>query len=582
MNGARVLVDALEAHGVEYIFGVPGHGNTNILDALVDSSIEFKLVRHEQAAAHIADGYARMTGKVGVCCTSVGPGAANLLMGLGTAISTSSPVLAIVGLPIKKWLGRGQLQETSRPDSTNIDQAFTQMLQPVTKRTWSAWDAEMIPSAVRKAFTTARVGRPGPVAIEIPWDVQSGECDVPPEAPDIFADSRRQRASREDTTRAAKLLAEAELPVLMVGNGVRLSDAGQATIALAEALGAPMSGSFVGKGAVPEDHPLAVGISGWLGHPIAHELIREHADVVLAIGYRFSDQSTSWWTEGLPFVPQNKIIHIDPEPREMGRTYPVEIGLVGDARAVLEDLLVEVAALGGRSSAAASTAMVAAAKDKFELELPPLDSQPMQPMRITQQVRDVLPAKSIMSVDTGNHAHYYSCYYPILEGGHFLNPGGWTPMGWGPAAIIGAKLAHPELPAVAVTGDGGFLMICQEVATAVDWDVPIVWLVYNNQALAAIRDSQKADFGGRVIGTEFTVPVDFAAMARSMGAEGIRVESHDGVEAALQQALDFGRPCVIDLIVDADAEHPPVAGSWFEPGRGEPAPKPRGSERLYT
>ena len=206
----------------------------------------------------------------------------------------------------------------------------------------------------------------------------------------------------------------------------------------------------------------------------------------------------------------------------------------------------------------------------------------MQPLRLTQQVRDVLPAASLMSVDTGNHAHYYSCFYPILEGGHFLNPGGWTPMGWGPAAIIGAKLAHPDLPAVAVTGDGGFLMICQEVATAVDWDVPIVWLVYNNQALAAIRDGQQADFGARVIGTEFNAPVDFAAMARSMGAEGIRVESHDGVEAALRKALDCGRPCVIDLIVDADAEHPPVAGAWFEPGRGEPDPKPRGTERLYT
>ena len=582
MNGARVLVDALERHGVEYVFGLPGHGNTNILDALVDSSIEFKLVRHEQAAAHIADGYARTTGKVGVCCASVGPGAANMIMGLGTAISTSSPVLAIVGSPIKKWLGRGQLQETSRPDSSNIDQAFTQMLQPVTKRVWSTWEAEMIPAAVRKAFTTAKVGRPGTVAIEIPWDVQSAECDVVPEDPDTFADSGRQRAGREETARAARLLAEAKLPVIMVGNGVRISDAGAATVALAEALGAPMSSSFVGKGAVPEDHPLAVGMAGWLGHPVAHELIREHADLILAIGYRFSDQSTSWWTEGLPFVKENKIIHIDPEPREMGRTYPVEVGLVGDARAVVDALLAEIRALGGRAGAAESRAMVAAAKGKFELELTPPDARPMQPLRITQQVRNVLPAESILSVDTGNHAHYFSCFYPILEGGHFLNPGGWTPMGWGPAAIIGAKLARPDLPAVAITGDGGFLMICQEVATAVAWDTPVVWLVYNNQALGAIRDGQKADFGGRVIGTEFPTPIDFAAMARSMGAEGIRVERHDEVEDALRQALDGGRPCVVDLIVDADAVEPPVAGAWFEPGRGEPAPKPRGTERLYT
>ena len=582
MNGARVLVDALERHGVEYVFGIPGHGNTNILDALVDSSIDFKLVRHEQAAAHIADGYARMTGRMGVCCASVGPGAANMIMGLGTAMSTSSPILAIVGSPIRNWLGRGQLQETSRPDSSTIDQAFTQMLQPVTKHVWSAWDASMIPSAVRKAFTTARVGRPGPVAIEIPWDVQAAECDVPSEAPDTFPDSRRQRAGREETERAARLLAGSDMPVIMVGNGVRLSDAGEATIALAEALGAPMSSSFVGKGAVPEDHPLAVGMSGWLGHPVAHELIREHADVILAIGYRFCDQSTSWWTEGLPFVKENKIIQIDPEPREMGRTYPVEVGLVGDARAVLEDLLAEIEALGGRPGATATSRLVATAKDKFKLELTPLDAEPMQPLRITEQVRKVLPAESIMSVDTGNHAHYFSCYYPILAGGHFLNPGGWTPMGWGPAAIIGAKLARPDLPAVSITGDGGFLMVCQEIATAVEWESPVVWLVYNNLALAAIRDGQLADFGGRTIGTEYTSRVDFAALARSMGAEGITVNRHDQVEDALRHALDCGRPCVVDMIVDADAVHPPVAGAWFEPGRNEPTPKPRGTERLYT
>jgi len=582
MNGANVLVDALERHGVEYVFGIPGHGNTNILDALIQSNIEFKLVRHEQAAAHIADGYARMTGKVGVCCASVGPGAANLIMGLGTAMSTSSPVMAIIGSPIKSWLGRGQLQETSRPDSSNSDQAFTQMLQPVTKRVWSTWEPSMIPSAVRKAFTTAKVGRPGTVAIEIPWDVQSEKCDVMHELPDTFASSSRERAAREDTNHAAKLLVEAELPVIMVGNGVRISDAGAAVIELAEALGAPISSSFVGKGSVPEDHPLCVGMSGWLGHPVAHELIREHADLILAVGYRFSDQSTSWWTEGLPFVKENRIIQIDSEAREMARAYPVEIGLTGDARAILEDLLAEVNRLGGRTNADRSRTTISMAKGKFELELTSPDSVPMQPLLITQQVRDVLPAASILSVDTGNHAHYFSCHYPILEGGYFLNPGGWTPMGWGATAIIGAKLARPDLPAVSVTGDGGFLMVCQEVATAVEWNLPVVWLVYNNQSLGAIRDGQKADFGNRITGTEFNVPVDFAAMARSMGAEGIRVDHHDQVKPALQQALDCDKPCVIDLIVDANAKSPPVAGAWYEPGRAEPAPKPRGSERLYT
>ena len=583
MNGAGTLVRGLSAHGVRHVFGHPGHGNTNILDALLDEpDIGFHLVRHEQAAAHMADGYARVAGEVGVCTGSVGPGATNLLMGVATAMSTSSPVLAIVGSPIRDWLGRGQLQETSRPDSSGTDQAFMQMYQPVTKRVWSCWTTDQIPATVRKAFTTAQVGRPGPVAIEIPWDVQAAPASGAVESPDATVIRARPRADSAATLAAARALVMAKFPLILVGNGARLSGAGEAVLALAELLGAPISSSFVAKGVIPEDHPLSVGICGWLGHPVAHELIREHADVILAVGHRFSDQSTSWWTEGRPFVPQNKIIQIDIEPREIARAWPAETALVGDARSVVEDLAGHVRALGGRPGAADSRKLIARSKSIYQLDLPPPDAEPMAPLRIAEQVRRLLPGRSLLSIDTGNHAHYFSFNFPVPSGGLFLNPGGWTPMGWGPTAIIGAALARPGMPAVSITGDGGFLMVCQEIGTAVEMGLPIVWLVFNNRVLAAIREGQKADFGGRTIGTEFAVPTDFAMLARALGAEGIRVSRHSEFDAAFEHALDLGRPCVLDLAIDPDAEHPPVAGSWFEPGRGEPEPLPRGQELLYS
>ena len=583
MNGAEVLIDALERHGVRYVFGIPGHGNTNILDAIHGSDqIDFKLVRHEQAAAHIADGYARVSGEVGVCCSSVGPGAANMIMGIATAMSTSSPVLAIVGAPIQRWYGRGQLQETSRPDTAPTDQAFMQMLQPITKRVWSIADPRTIPTAVRKAFTAAQVGRPGPVGLEIPWDLQAAEVDTLPEDPDPFPARARPRADAELTNSAAQALVEAEFPVIIAGNGALISGAGAAVAELAESLGAAIASSFVSKGVVPEDHPLAVGMVGWLGHPVAHELIRERADVILAVGYRFADESTSWWTEGKPFVPQNRIIQIDIEAREMGRAGPIELGLEGDALAVLNDLREAIERLGGRASAAADAALIRRAMRAYSHELTPPDATPMQPLRLADQVRRMLPDDSIISVDTGNHAHYFAAFYPVRSGGRFLNPGGWTPMGWGPTAIIGAKLAQPDKACVAITGDGGFLMVNQEVSTAVEWGLPVVWLVFNNSSLAAIRDGQLADFGGRIIGTEYTVEVDYAVLGRALGAEGVRVTRHDEVEDAIRWALDCGRPCVVDLVVATDAVRPPIAGAWYEPGRAEPPPMPRGSEVRYS
>jgi len=524
------------------------------------------LVRHEQAAAHIADGYARMSGEVGVCCTSVGPGALNLIMGIASAYATSSPLLAISGGIISKWTGRGQLQETSRAE-TPTDQCYTQALQPFTKKVFNITEPDLIPVITRRALAIAQADRPGPVAIEIPWSLQAEFHAIEIPDPKDYEYGKRVRADAESVKMAVDKLLNAKFPVIIAGNGAMISEAGYEIIQLAELLGAPVATSFVSKGIIPEDHPLSIGMVGWLGHPVAHEIIREHADYVLAVGFRFSDESTSWWTEGKPFVKENRFIQIDIQQQELAKVYPVEVGLLGDAKATIEEMNALIGERGGRKGAEKTKSVVKSLKDNFRLKLPPMDKTPMEPLRIADELRKSLPRDSILSVDTGMHAHYFSAFYPIYGPKLLQNPGGWTPMGWGPTAIIGAKLARPDAKCICVTGDGGFTMVCQEVLTAVEWNTPVVWIVFNDKALNAIRHGQHGAYDGRIIGTEFKNRADFAAMAWAFSAEGITVTRHDEIRGAVQHALNCDKPCVIDMIIASDPIPPPTAGDWCEPVR---------------
>ena len=578
MRCAEALVKALELEGVRYVFGHPGHGNTNILDAIYDSSqIEFMLTRHEQGAAHIADGYARISGEIGVCCASVGPGPANMVMGLASAAAASSPVVAIFGGVISRWVGRGQLQETS-PFYGFPDQSFVQVLQPVVKKVWQLQHPDLIPEVVRKACALARAGNPGPVAIEIPWDLQAAFHDFA-EIPDPkrFSYAGGVRADAQAIGKAADTLHDAAHPVIVAGYGAVLADAGPEIRVLAEMLGAPVATSYAAKGILAEDHPLSVGNLGWLGHPSAHEMIRQYADVVLAVGFSFSDLSTCWWTEGMPFVEQNRFIQLDIDANQIGRTYPVEIGLLGDAKATLQETLTALSAKKEPQHREANLETAARVKADFHMVIPGDDSdaQGMEPLRVVEELRRVLPREILFSLDTGDHNHYFGAFFPIYSPRRLLYPGGWTPMGFGPTSIIGGKLARPDLPAVCVTGDGGFLMVCQEVITAVEWELPVVWVVFNNQTLGAIRGGQQASYGGRVIGTEFSENTDYAALAKALKAEGVIVNRYSEIADAMGFALACGRPCVVDMQIARDPVPPPVAGMWHEPERDEIPPKPR-------
>lgn len=577
MKGADALIRALEEEQVEYIFGIPGHANMQFLDAIYrGSSIKFMLTRHEQGAVHIADGYARVSGKVGVCMSSVGAGAANMLMGLGVAGGGSSPVLAINGGIIGNLYGKGQLQATERPEGKS-DQSYVQVLQPLVKKAWVIERPELIPDAVHRAVRVATTGRPGPVAMEVVWDVQSQTCDYPDTSHWNRRLGNRQRAGATETKKAAELLLGAKCPVIVAGNGAVLSGAEAELLRLAELLGAPVATSFMSKGAIPESHPLAAGMLGWLGHPAAHELIRERADVVLTVGFRFSDESTSFWTEGLPFVRQNKFIQVDLVPEEIGKNYPVEVGLVGDARAVLADLLAQLEAAPPRPGreAAGPALRETVARHEQKLEVPQGVTSPVEPMQIAMAIRKVLPPNGIVVTDTGNHAQYFGPYFKTDGRRRVICPGSWTPMGFSPAAVIGAKLAEPETPCLAVVGDGGFYMMCQEVITAVEFGTPVVWVVFNNRTLNAIRLGQIDDYANHIIGTEFKNAANFAEMAKSFGAQGVRVESSDQLEEALRFALECGEPCVVDVVTEADPILPQGAGDFLTPGQHVPVPVPR-------
>jgi acetolactate synthase-1/2/3 large subunit len=577
MKGSEAFVKALALEKVKYVFGIPGHGNMHILDAMYGRrDIRFMLTRHEQGAVHIADGYARVSGEAGVCCSSVGAGAANMLMGLGVASGGSSPVLAVNGGIISSMYGKGQLQGTERPEN-KTDQAYMDVLKPLVKKAWVVERPNLIPEVTHRAIKVAKSGRPGPVAMEIPWDVQNECSEMIFYEPEKHSYGTRIRADRVLTKLAAEKLLAAKFPVIVAGNGVELSGAQKELRMLAERLGAPVVTSLMAKGTLPEDHPLAAGNIGWLGNPVAHEVIREKCDWLLAVGFRFSDESTSFWTEGLPFVKELSIIQIDLIPEEFGRNYPIEIGLLGDAKAVLEDILEIMGAGGNNAKRTERETYLAELRAKVQVTIPHDDRSPVEPIKIAYELQRVLPRNGILVTDTGNHAQYFSAYFRSFGPRRFICPGSWTPMGFAPCAVLGAKIAEPDTVCVCVTGDGGFFMTGQEVITAVEWNTPVVWVVFNNRTLNAIRLGQMDDYGGRIIGTEFTSPADFALMAKSFGAEGIKVTRTSEISGALEAAITCGKPCVVDIETEFNPIAPQAAGDFLTPGKHTPAPRPRGS-----
>jgi acetolactate synthase I/II/III large subunit len=557
-----LLAEYLERLGVEVIFGLCGHTNIAFLDAIGKSRIRFITTRHEQVAAHAADGYARASGRVGVVLTHLGPGLTNATTGVANAALDSIPMVVISGDVPSYYYGRHPHQEFN----LHQDADQFQIYRPFCKRVYRVDRAADLPRIVERAFHLAQSGRPGPVLVSIPMDFLS--ADLPLDAfQQIPAELARPSIDPAAAERIVDMLAMAARPVIYAGGGVIAAGASAELAALAEALEVPVAHSLMGKGAMHEEHPLLLGMTGFWGTPIANDVCR-NADVLLAVGTRLAEASSSSWDRRFTFAaPPTRVIHIDADLAEIGRNLPTELGVVADAKLALGAL---AAAARGRTHRARGDLRDSirdgrrsfASKWAHEWQ----SSQfPMRPERILGELRRALPEDGYVVTDVGWNKNGVAQQFSITVPGTFITPSGLATMGFGPSAVLGVKMAQPDRAAVALIGDGGFGSNPSVIATAMEAALPVIWLVMDNAAFGTIAGLEQMHYGsdfGCVFEREGQRPyrVDFAAMARACGARGVMITEADELGPALREALEADRPTVIQAPMENAPT--PTPGHW--------------------
>ena len=574
MKGGQLIAEYLVQEKVPYVFGICGHGNVGILDALYDVKDRLQLVspRHEQCAGHMADAYYRVRHRPVATLTSTGPGSANLVMSLITALSDSSAFLAITSNVPTSQHNRAPFQELYKHNQAD----FAQVMRPVVKRAFQPSRVDMLPLALRQAMDTMVTGRPGPVNLDIPYNVyqESADVELPPHS--NLDTPHRPGGSDADVAAALDLLAAAQKPVLFIGQGATLAEAGPEIAELAHRLGIPIITSPNGMGCIPGDDPLALGFIGRNGAYPANEAGRR-ADLVLTIGTRFDDRSASSWHPGYSWnFPKTQLIHVDIDPQELGRNYPPTLGVIADAKVFTRQLLRMLPQRRDIDAARyeAWRRDVASWQAEWEAFVRPHfgdSTSPLRPEFVVGALQQVLPDDVILCLDSGVHHNWFMQFWKAKRPQSMLNSWGYSSMGFGVCSVLGAQLAAPDRPCVAVVGDGGFTMAPYVLCTAVEYNLPCIWIIWNNFAWAAIRDLQYGLFDGREIGTAFykgetgqPYNPDFAAWARACGADGFTVTRPEDLKGAVEQALRNRRPCVIDVHVDANVR-PPSTGTWQLP-----------------
>ncbi len=577
LTGGEIVAEYLIREGVPYVVGIPGHGCLGLVDALRSRRDRLRVlqVRHEQSAVHLADGYYRACGKPLAVFTSIGPGAANTAVGLATAYVDSTAVLTLSGETHTHMFGRGVLQEIERQHWAN----FSRSLEPLTKRSWLVNRVDQLPFVMQRAFNTMTSGRPGPVMVGLPMDVQADSAEVTLAAPAEREAHGLVRPDHQAVERAADLLFNAERPVLLVGGGVITAGAHREVTVVAELLGAAVVSTMMGKGAFPEDHPLYGWHAGSKGTTCGNKLT-SGADVILAVGCRFADEACSSYRQGVSFtIPPTKLIHADIDPGEIGKNYPVEVGLVGDARAILSDLLEALNSSGrqARSKSGSYQLEIANAREEWLRatgELSSADVVPVGLSRFLKELRAALDRDAAIVTSSGNTQAQVLQEFPFYEPRTNVTTGGFSTMGFSLPAALGVKLARPDRQVVAVVGDGDFLMTVQELATAVQYNIPVVVTVVNSAGWQSIKDLQWSALGeDHVFATEFRnddgqlVSPDFVALARSFGAYAEKIERAEEVRPAMQRAFASGGPAVIEVSVNRQYPYASglVAGWWDVP-----------------
>ncbi len=569
---AEHIVDFLERREVRHVFGLCGHTNIAVLAALAESPIDFVMVRHEQTASHAADAYARVQGRASVVLSHLSPGLTNCATGVANAALDCIPMVVIAGDVPTHYYGKHPHQEIN----LHADAAQWEIYRPFVKRAWRVDRADLMADILEKAFHLAESGQPGPVLVNVPMDVFSEV--IPSDTFDRAAQNTRalKKPSIDDETarEIVASLARADAPVAYVGGGILLAQASEELREFVEHMGLPVAHSLMGKGALRDDHPLVMGMTGFWGTELVNRTCLD-ADCIFAVGTRFKEADCSSWYPGYTFniggkTNSTKVIHIDIEPQEIGRNYPTEIGVVADAKSalrVLARVAKEMCPDGiARSAKEAEIAEFRVAFKEGNRRMAESDAFPMMPERILADARKALPEDAIITTDVGWNKNGVGQQFDILAPGSILTPGGFATMGFGPSGAIGAKLAAPDRVVVSLVGDGGFGQNPSMLTTAVEQNLGIVWLVMNNNAFGTIAGLQKAHYG-LTYGTTFPGSPDtptngpgYAEIARAYGAEGVRISSADELLPALEDAIASGRPSVLDVPMINNPT--PTTGHW--------------------
>ena len=539
MQGAEIFIESLLAEGVDTIFGHPGGAILPINDALYSGRIRHILTRHEQGAVHMAEGYARATGKPGVVLVTSGPGGTNVVTGLTDAFMDSTPIVVFTGQVPTGVIGNDAFQEA---DIVGITRSCT-------KHNYLVRDVKDLARTIKEAFYIAASGRPGPVLVDIPKDVANDAADFRyPDSVDIRGYKPTTLGHAGQIRRAAEMLAAAQRPVIYAGGGVIHSEAAAELHELGELTATPVTNTLMGLGGFPGRHDLWLGMLGMHGTYTAN-MAMDQADLVIAIGARFDDRVTGNLEE---FCVGAEFIHIDIDPSSIGKNIPVALPIVGDVKRCLQRLLKELRAMEGKdwhAEHAAWLAQVAEWQRDFPLSYEQAPDGELMPQYVCEQIYEVTEGDAIITTEVGQHQMWAAQYYHFTKPRHFITSGGLGTMGYGFPAAIGAQIAYPDRIVIDIAGDGSFQMNVQELATAVQYDLPVIVAILNNYSLGMVRQWQQFFYEGRYADTSLEVSPDYVKLAEAYGAVGLRATKPDEVRPVLEEAIRLRRPVVLDFVV---------------------------------
>ena len=572
-TGGQIIMDHLVREGVPYALGIPGHGIFGFFDALRESDaagkIKYIQVKHEQSAVHMADGYFRIKGEPLAVFTSIGPGALNTAIGLGTAYVDSTAVLQFSGDTHVQMKGVGVLQEIERYQDSN----FIRALEPVSKRVWRAESAGQLPRILQRSFNQMRTGRKGPVVVALPMDVQAEAVEVSDSAPERHCSHAAPAGEEQAIREAVALLRSAARPVILLGGAALRAGETELFVRLAETLGAAVVTTMAGKSAFPEDHPLYGFHTGSKGTPPGLHFTST-ADVILALGTRFADETTCSYREGIAFsIPKTRLIHVDIDAGEIGKNYSCAVGILGDLVQVSRQIL---AAYGTPRDwkTSAYTREIAKECTEWRATIVQNREKTFDKITVSQLIGELeacLPERTIIATSSGNTQAQLFQEYAFTRGQSHLTTGGFSTMGWAFPAALGAKLASPERPVVCLLGDGDFMMTMQELATMAQYDIPVVIVLANNRCWMAIEDLQRGvlgdahAFGNRFVRDDEAYSPDFAQIAKSFGIQAEKISARGSVADAVTRALASGKPALIEVdVYDQYPESGGAAYGWWD------------------